>query len=64
MLVYNTPQQMFNDAAINLRELVSNNKEVNQFFNLTDRAEVGVTKILGHKLDITSDTLNLKPARN
>ncbi|VDM45614.1 unnamed protein product [Toxocara canis] len=57
---YKALKQIFLEASMNLREWLSNDEEVNGRFEESDRAEGGLSKILGIGWNVHSDSLELK----
>ncbi|KHN88744.1 hypothetical protein Tcan_00570, partial [Toxocara canis] len=57
---YKALKQIFLEASMNLREWLSNDEEVNRQFEESDRAEGGLSKILGIGWNVHSDRLELK----
>ncbi|KHN81289.1 hypothetical protein Tcan_01261, partial [Toxocara canis] len=57
---YKALKQIFLEASMNPREWLSNDEEVNRRFEDGDRAEGGLSKILGIGWNVHSDSLELK----
>ncbi len=53
---------MFSDASMNLREWMSNNRDVINSIPCGDRAETETAKILGYTWNIESDCLSVNPS--
>ena len=58
--LYHGAKSIFLEASMNLREWISNDSFVNQFIANEDRASCDSVKVLGHTLNIQSDSLALK----
>lgn len=59
--LYKESKQMFDEANMNLREWMSNNKQVMDLISVKDKASGNSMKVLGMNWDIESDKLSVKP---
>ena len=62
--VYSDSKKSFRDASMNLREWISNDKNVNTFIPEEDKADICSTKVLGHVWNVDTDTLSLKSSKS
>ena len=58
--LFHGAKSIFSEASMNLREWISNNRQVNQFFVNEDRTNSDSVKVLGHTWGIESNSLSLK----
>ncbi|XP_060588499.1 uncharacterized protein LOC132743919 [Ruditapes philippinarum] len=63
IMLYQTSKKMFSDAAMNLREWLTNSENVNNVIPITDRAEMKEMQVLGHIWDYKTDTIYLKQSK-
>ena len=60
ILLYRGAKSMFNDASMNLRERISNDRQLNQIIKKEDLAICDSVKVLGHTWNIGTDSISLK----
>lgn len=62
--VYLDSKKIFRQASMNLREWISNDRDVNNFIPDEDDTGISSTKVLGHVWNVDTDTLSLKPTHS
>ncbi|CAC5395782.1 unnamed protein product [Mytilus coruscus] len=61
---YPNPKKIFREASMNLKECISNDKDVNAFIPENGKEVASSTKVLGHVLNVDTYTLSLKSTRS
>jgi len=62
MSLYTNSKSLFSKAAMNLREWLSNDQDVNKFLSPEDRSNSNKQKVLGHSWNIEADCISVTSA--